>query len=149
MLWSRRLQATAASRRRVSSQGSARSLTSFLNSSVPGSGHGTIPRPVTLEAAGTFPAVRGVAADLGFAPSYTPGLPQGTQVNPEQARALARLGACEALLAGSTLLGTDTTAPYSLGWTPATSSTSGPTVLPVRTSRCWARLETTTWTYSS
>lgn len=49
--------------------------------------------------------VRGVAADLGFAPSYTPGLPQGTQVNPEQARALARLGACEALLAGSTLLG--------------------------------------------
>jgi 5-methylthioadenosine/S-adenosylhomocysteine deaminase len=49
--------------------------------------------------------VRGVAADLGFAPSYTPGLPQGTQVNPEQARALARLGACEALMFGSTLLG--------------------------------------------
>lgn len=49
--------------------------------------------------------VRGVAADLGFAPSYTPGLPQGTQVNAEQARALARLGACEALMFGSTLLG--------------------------------------------
>lgn len=49
--------------------------------------------------------VRGVAADLGFAPSYTPGIPKGTQVNPEQARALARLGALEALLAGSTVIG--------------------------------------------
>jgi 5-methylthioadenosine/S-adenosylhomocysteine deaminase len=49
--------------------------------------------------------VRGVAADLGFAPSYTPGIPKGTQVNPEQARALARLGALEALLFGSTVLG--------------------------------------------
>ena len=49
--------------------------------------------------------VRGVAADLGFAPSYTPGLPQGTQVNPEQTRALARLGACEAMMFGSTVLG--------------------------------------------
>jgi 5-methylthioadenosine/S-adenosylhomocysteine deaminase len=49
--------------------------------------------------------VRGVAADLGFAPSYTPGIPKGTQVNPQQARALARLGATEALLAGSTVVG--------------------------------------------
>jgi 5-methylthioadenosine/S-adenosylhomocysteine deaminase len=49
--------------------------------------------------------VRGVAADVGFAPSYTPGIPKGTQVNPQQARALARLGALEALLAGSTLVG--------------------------------------------
>ena len=49
--------------------------------------------------------VRGVAADLGFAPSYTPGIPKGTQVNEEQAVALARLGALEAMLAGSTLIG--------------------------------------------
>ncbi|GAA5234331.1 amidohydrolase family protein [Verticiella sediminum] len=49
--------------------------------------------------------VRGVAADLGFAPSYTPGIPKGPQVNPEQARALAQLGALEALLFGSTLVG--------------------------------------------
>lgn len=49
--------------------------------------------------------VRGVAADLGFAPSYTPGIPKGTQVNPQQARALARLGALEALMFGSTLVG--------------------------------------------
>jgi 5-methylthioadenosine/S-adenosylhomocysteine deaminase len=49
--------------------------------------------------------VRGVAVDLGFAPSYTPGIPKGTQVNPDQARALAQLGALEALMFGSTLLG--------------------------------------------
>jgi 5-methylthioadenosine/S-adenosylhomocysteine deaminase len=49
--------------------------------------------------------VRGVAADVGFAPSYTPGIPKGTRVNPQQARALARLGALEALLFGSTVIG--------------------------------------------
>ncbi len=49
--------------------------------------------------------VRGVAADLGFAPSYTPGIPKGTQVTPDEARVLARLGALEALMFGSTLIG--------------------------------------------
>lgn len=49
--------------------------------------------------------VRGVAADLGFAPSYTPGIPKGTDVTPAQARALARMGALEMLLFGSTLIG--------------------------------------------
>jgi 5-methylthioadenosine/S-adenosylhomocysteine deaminase len=48
--------------------------------------------------------VRGVAADVGFAPSYTPGIPNGADVRPEEARALARLGALEALLFGSTLI---------------------------------------------
>ncbi|MBK1840208.1 amidohydrolase family protein [Azospirillum sp. YIM B02556] len=48
--------------------------------------------------------VRGVAADLGFAPSYTPGVPKGTDATPEEARALARLGVAEALLSGSTLV---------------------------------------------
>lgn len=68
-------------------------------------GHVITPGFVNAHQHAILSLVRGVAADLGFAPSYTPGLPQGTQVNPEQARALARLGACEALLAGSTLLG--------------------------------------------
>lgn len=49
--------------------------------------------------------VRGVAADLGFAPSYTPGIPKGTDVDAGQARALARMGALEMLLFGSTLIG--------------------------------------------
>lgn len=48
--------------------------------------------------------VRGVAEDLGFAPAYTPGIPHGHDVTPEEAVALARLGAVEALLFGSTLV---------------------------------------------
>lgn len=48
--------------------------------------------------------VRGVAEDMGFAPAYTPGVPHGHDVTPEEARALARLGALEAMLFGSTLI---------------------------------------------
>ena len=48
--------------------------------------------------------VRGVAEDLGFAPAYTPGIPHGHDVTPEEAVALSRLGAVEALLFGSTLV---------------------------------------------
>lgn len=68
-------------------------------------GHVVTPGFVNPHQHGVLSLVRGVAADLGFAPSYTPGLPQGSQVNPDQARALARLAACEAMLFGSTLLG--------------------------------------------
>jgi 5-methylthioadenosine/S-adenosylhomocysteine deaminase len=49
--------------------------------------------------------VRGVAADLGFAPSYTKGLPNALDLTPDDAIAMTRLGALEALLAGSTLVG--------------------------------------------
>src|SRR5699024_1570974 len=48
--------------------------------------------------------VRGVAEDMGFAPAYTPGVPHGHEVTEEEAIALARLGALEALLFGSTLI---------------------------------------------
>ncbi|MFM9888332.1 MAG: amidohydrolase family protein [Burkholderiales bacterium] len=48
--------------------------------------------------------VRGVAEDLGFAPAYTPGIPHGHDVTPDEAIALAQLGATEALLFGSTLI---------------------------------------------
>jgi 5-methylthioadenosine/S-adenosylhomocysteine deaminase len=48
--------------------------------------------------------VRGVAEDMGFAPAYTPGVPHGHEVSEEEAVALARLGALEALLFGSTLI---------------------------------------------
>jgi 5-methylthioadenosine/S-adenosylhomocysteine deaminase len=68
-------------------------------------GHYITPGFVNTHAHSVLSMVRGVAADLGFAPSYTPGIPKGTQVNPEQARALAQLGALEALMFGSTLLG--------------------------------------------
>jgi 5-methylthioadenosine/S-adenosylhomocysteine deaminase len=48
--------------------------------------------------------VRGVAEDMGFAPAYTPGVPHGHDVTPDEARALAQLGALEAMLFGSTLI---------------------------------------------
>ncbi|MEA2817555.1 MAG: 5-methylthioadenosine/S-adenosylhomocysteine deaminase, partial [Rhodospirillaceae bacterium] len=48
--------------------------------------------------------VRGVAEDLGFAPAYTPGIPQGHMVTPDEAYAISRLGALEAMLFGSTLI---------------------------------------------
>ncbi|MBB5499823.1 amidohydrolase family protein [Paraburkholderia sp. MM5384-R2] len=48
--------------------------------------------------------VRGVAADCGFAPSYTPGLPQASWLTPDEACVLSRLGALEALQAGCTTL---------------------------------------------
>src|SRR6202162_1094318 len=48
--------------------------------------------------------VRGVAEDLGFAPAYTPGIPHGHDVRPDEAIALSRLGAMEAMLFGSTLI---------------------------------------------
>src|ERR1700694_2262230 len=48
--------------------------------------------------------VRGVDEDVGCAPAYTPGIPQGHMVTPDEAYALSRLGALEALLFGSTLI---------------------------------------------
>lgn len=48
--------------------------------------------------------VRGVAEDMGFAPAYTPGVPHGHEVTPDEAVALGRLGALEAMLFGSTLI---------------------------------------------
>lgn len=68
-------------------------------------GHFITPGFVNPHVHSILSMVRGVAADMGFAPSYTPGIPKGTQVNPEQARALARLGAVEAMLFGSTVIG--------------------------------------------
>ena len=60
---------------------------------------------VNLHTHSALTMVRGVAMDLGFAPSYTRGLPNAQDLAPDQAAALARLGALEAMLAGSTLIG--------------------------------------------
>lgn len=48
--------------------------------------------------------MRGIAVDMGFAPAYTRGVPHGHDLEPEEAVALARLGALESLLAGSTVM---------------------------------------------
>lgn len=49
-------------------------------------------------------AVRGMVEDLGFAPAYTPNVPQGHWLSDEETLALARLGALELLTAGATTI---------------------------------------------
>jgi 5-methylthioadenosine/S-adenosylhomocysteine deaminase len=46
--------------------------------------------------------VRGMVEDLGFAPAYTPGIPQGHWLSDEETYLLARLGQMELLCAGNT-----------------------------------------------
>lgn len=68
-------------------------------------GHVITPGFVNSHVHSILTMVRGVASDEGFAPSYTPGIPKGTDLNARQARAMARLGAVEALMFGSTVIG--------------------------------------------
>jgi 5-methylthioadenosine/S-adenosylhomocysteine deaminase len=63
-----------------------------------------IPGLVNIHTHAILTVVRGVADDMGFAPAYTKGVVHGHDIEPEEAIALARLGAAEALLAGSTLI---------------------------------------------
>ncbi len=48
--------------------------------------------------------MRGIALDMGFAPAYTRGVPHGHDILEDEAVALARLGALEALTFGSTTM---------------------------------------------
>jgi len=48
--------------------------------------------------------MRGIALDLGFAPAYMKGVPHGHDISPDEAVALARLGALEALTFGATTM---------------------------------------------
>jgi 5-methylthioadenosine/S-adenosylhomocysteine deaminase len=48
--------------------------------------------------------MRGIALDMGFAPAYTLGVPHGHDISEDEAVALARLGALEALTFGSTVM---------------------------------------------
>lgn len=67
-------------------------------------GHIVLPGLINVHTHTILTMVRGVAEDMGFAPAYTPGVPHGHEVTPDEAVALARLGALEALLFGSTLI---------------------------------------------
>jgi 5-methylthioadenosine/S-adenosylhomocysteine deaminase len=67
-------------------------------------GHVVTPGFVNIHTHANLSMVRGVAEDLGFAPAYTPGIPQGHMLDPEEAYAISRLGALEALMFGSTLI---------------------------------------------
>jgi 5-methylthioadenosine/S-adenosylhomocysteine deaminase len=68
-------------------------------------GHVVTPGFVNAHTHSALSMVRGVAADLGFAPSYTKGIPNALDLTPGDAIALTRLGAMEAMCFGSTLLG--------------------------------------------
>ena len=67
-------------------------------------GHLVLPGLINVHTHTILSMVCGVAEDMGFAPAYTPGVPQGHMVREDEAIALARLGALEAMLAGSTLI---------------------------------------------
>ena len=56
-------------------------------------GHLVLPGFVNVHTHTILTMVRGVAEDMGFAPAYTPGVPHGHEVTPDEAVALARLGA--------------------------------------------------------
>lgn len=71
---------------------------------IDGRGRVVTPGLVNVHTHAILTMVRGVAEDMGFAPAYTPGVPHGHDVTPDEAFALARLGAVEALLFGSTLI---------------------------------------------
>jgi len=47
---------------------------------------------------------RGMTEDMGFAPAYTPGVPHAYDVTEDEAVALGRLTALEAMLFGSTII---------------------------------------------
>jgi len=79
-----------------------RSLTSARTLTLPG--RVVTPGFVNVHTHAILTMCRGMAEDMGFAPAYTPGVPKGSDVRPDEARALARLGALEALLFGSTLI---------------------------------------------
>ena len=63
-----------------------------------------LPGLINIHTHAILTVVRGVADDMGFAPAYTKGVVHGHDIGPAEAVALARLGAAEALLAGSTLI---------------------------------------------
>ena len=71
---------------------------------IDGRGQVVTPGLVNVHTHAVLCMVRGVAEDMGFAPAYTPGVPHGHDVTPDEAVALAQLGALEALRFGSTLI---------------------------------------------
>lgn len=62
------------------------------------------PGLVNMHTHAALSLMRGIALDMGFAPAYTRGVPHGHEIAADEALALARLGALEALLFGSTVM---------------------------------------------
>ncbi|MBO0757884.1 MAG: hypothetical protein J2P54_18725, partial [Bradyrhizobiaceae bacterium] len=67
-------------------------------------GHLITPGFVNVHTHALLTLARGMSEDMGFAPAYTPGVPHAPDIREDEAVALARLGALEAMLFGSTLI---------------------------------------------
>lgn len=68
------------------------------------SGHVATPGFINVHTHAILSFARGMSEDCGFAPAYTPGVPHAPDVSAEEAVALARLTALEAMLSGSTFI---------------------------------------------
>ena len=71
---------------------------------IDGRGHVAIPGFVNVHTHAVLSFARGMTEDAGFAPAYTPGVPHAYDVTEDEAIALARVTALEAMLFGSTLM---------------------------------------------
>lgn len=68
------------------------------------SGHIATPGFINVHTHAVLSFTRGMSEDLGFAPAYTAGVPHAPDVTEDEAPALARLTALEAMLFGSTMM---------------------------------------------
>jgi 5-methylthioadenosine/S-adenosylhomocysteine deaminase len=68
------------------------------------SGHIVTPGFVNVHTHAVLSLARGMSEDMGFAPAYTPGVPHAPDIREDEAVALARLTALEAMLFGSTII---------------------------------------------
>lgn len=89
---------------RICYVGPDRDVPSKAVRSIDGRGKLVTPGFINVHTHAILSMVRGVAEDMGFAPAYTMGVPHGHDVRPDEAIALSRLGAAEALCFGSTLI---------------------------------------------
>jgi 5-methylthioadenosine/S-adenosylhomocysteine deaminase len=67
-------------------------------------GHLATPGFVNVHTHAVLALARGMTEDMGFAPAYTPGVPHAYDITEDEAAALARLTALEAMLSGSTII---------------------------------------------
>ncbi|MGE3871829.1 MAG: amidohydrolase family protein [Parvibaculaceae bacterium] len=80
---------------------------------IDGRGHAILPGFVNVHTHAALILVRGMSEDMGFAPAYMPNVPQGPMLSPDDARALARLGALELVRFGTTLINDSYVYPHS------------------------------------
>jgi len=67
-------------------------------------GHLATPGLVNVHTHAVLSLARGMTEDMGFAPAYTPGVPHAYDITEDEAIALGRVTALEAMLFGSTII---------------------------------------------